>query len=518
MIYEFGPCQIDSERQELRLSGELASVQPQVFSLILYLIEHRRRVVSKDEIIEAVWQGRSISDGALNARINAVRQALGDTGERQAIIKTIPRRGFRFVAEVEPTSSTTINAASGDQRIAGAIVNQDKPSVVVLPFVNLGRDENEEYVADGLTEDLVTALSKLRGFFVPGRSTTFSFKGGVHDARAVAQEIDVRYVLQGSVRSAGKRVRITAQLVEAESGNQIWGENYDRDLTDIFAVQDEVVESLVGCLAPELYAAEHARLRRRPPQSLDAWEYFIHALHHYSQQSKDSSAEAIQLLEKAIELDPDYAQALGLYAITLSWRVIQRWEPWEESIAKAKDAADRAVLADSNDPWASLGRGMVFMVSRDSNSAIMNFGRAVDLSPNFAYAHAMLGAVNAYAGNADIAVAHIDTALRLSPRDTFIDKFHLYYSLAHFQAGRYLEAAKAADRAIHIRPEHANTHMIAASSYALAGEQIRAAEALTAFKKLVPNTDIENVERAIAFNLSEDRQRLVNGLRMAGLQ
>ena len=514
MIYRFADCDIDTDRLEIRAGGAPVSVQPQVFALLVFLIENRDRVVSKDEIIDTVWDGRIVSDGTLNARINAARQAVGDSGESQSVIKTFPRRGFRFVAEIADDD----RSPDGGNDHGSSNTTSDTPSLAVLPFVNLSGNPDEEFLADGITEDLVTALSKLRGFFVTDRSTTFAFKGSTEDARSIAGEIGVRYILQGSVRSAASRIRVTAQLTEAASGTQLWSERYDRDLTDIFAIQDEITESLVGCLAPELYAAEHARLRRRPPQSLDAWECFVRALHQYGQQSKESSANAVELLERAIELDPDYAPALGLYAIALSWRVIQRWEPYEESLERARKAADRAILADTNAPWASMGRGQVSMVGRDSNAAIMNFGHAVDLAPNFAYAHALLGVANAYAGNPDLAVVHVDKALRLSPRDTFIDKFHLYHALAHFQAGRYLDAARAAERAIQLKPEHANTHMVAAASYALAGKQDQAEAALAAFKSLVPNTDAKNVERAIAFENPDDRARIANGLRQAGLE
>lgn len=510
MIYEFGSFAVDTERLELNSSGERISVQPQVFALIVYLIENRDRVVSKDDIIEHVWDGRIVSDGTLNARINAARRALGDNGEEQAVIRTFARRGFRFVADIDAGDQPSATQPTIGNRLS-------KPSLAVLPFVNTGGNPDEEFLADGITEELVTALAKLRSFFVTDRSTTFAYKGSVSDARGIAAELGVRYVVQGSVRTAGDRVRVIAQLTEAETGGQLWGERYDRKLTDIFAIQDEVTESLVGCLSPELYAAELARLRRRKPNSLDAWECFVHALHEYSQQSKDSSVRAVGLLRQAIELDPDYAQALGLLAITMSWRVIQRWDPYDETLADALNIARRAVAADANDPWASMGLGMVSMVSRDSATAILNFRRAVELSPNFAYAHAMLGAATAYSGDPEEAIRSVDTAVRLSPRDTFLDKFHVYYSLAYFQAGQYQQAAKAAEQAIQLKPEHANSHMLAASSYAHAGEQKSAESALATFKSLVPGTNASNVERAIAYSDPMDRARIADGLRKAGL-
>jgi TolB-like protein/Flp pilus assembly protein TadD len=513
MIYRFGNFSVDVDGYELSAAGSPIKLQPQAFALLVFLIDHRERVLSKEEIIDAVWEGRAVSDSSLNARINALRRALGDSGENQSVIKTFPRRGFRFIATLNDEGAPPREAAV----FSPAAAASSTPSIAVLPFANIGGDPEQEFFADGIAEELVMALSKIRGFFVTDRSTTFALKNSPDDARSIAAQIGVRYILQGSVRTAGTRIRVSAQLTEAESGTQIWSERYDRNLDDIFAIQDEVTASLVGCLAPELYAAEHARLIRRPPQSLDAWECFIHALHLYGQQSQSGSKEALELLEQAIALDADYSQALGLYATILTWRAIQRWEPFEASIEKARSAADRAILADTNDPWASVGKGYVSTASRDSNASIMNFGRAVDLSPNFAYAHALLGVANAYAGNAALAIVHIDKALLLSPQDTFIDKFHLYRSVAYFQAGDYQNAASAASAAIELKPEHASSHMFLAASYALCAEESMAELALAGFKKLVPNAKAETIECAIAYVDVADRARIANALRKAGL-
>lgn len=512
MIFEFADFRIDTDHQELSRQGQPIPVQPQVFDLLVFLIENRDRVVTKDEVIESVWEGRAISDGSLNARLNAARRAVEDTGEAQAIIKTFPRKGFRFVAEAvskdEPTNlvepiiqSTTDNG----------------PSLTVLPFVNLSSDPENEFLADGLTEDVVTALSKLRGFFVTDRSTTFALKAEKNDAQQIAAEMGVRYVLQGSVRSSGARIRVTAQLTDTKTRSQLWSERYDRDVTDIFAIQDELTESLVGHLSPELYAAEHARLKRRHPKSLDAWECFVKAMHYYGQQSQDGSKAAIDLLEQAISLDPDYSQALGLYATILAWRTIQHWEPMDPTLKNARLAADRALLADTNDPWASIGRGYVSIVAREGDAAIMNYGRAVDLSPNLAYARGLLGVANAYAGNADLARTHVTKAIALSPRDTFIDKFHLYLSIAEFQAGNYAEAADAAQHAIQMKPGHASSHLFRTASFAMADRPELADAALKEFLALVPDARASVFEKTVLYYKAEDRKRFADGLRRAGL-
>jgi TolB-like protein/Flp pilus assembly protein TadD len=512
MNYVFADFQLDPSGQELMFKGRAMAMQPQVFDLLLFLIENRDRLVTKDEIIDEIWGGRAISDSSLNARINAARKAIGDSGESQQMIRTIPRKGFRFVAEVSKTKTSEFGTS--DFRVGA----QEKgPSLTVLPFANLSPDVENEYLADGLTEDVVTALSKLRGFFVTDRSTTFALKGEKVEPIRVAEQMGVRYVLQGSVRSSGKRIRVTAGLTDCETGTQLWSERYDRDLTDIFEIQDELTESLVGHLSPELFAAEHARLRRRHPKSLDAWECFVNALHHYGHQTQDGSKTALELLERSIALDPDYSQALGLYATILAWRTIQHWEPLDPTLQKAREASDRALLADTNDPWASIGRGYVSIVAREGDAAIMNYGHAVDLSPNFAYARALLGVSNAYAGNADIARTHIKKAIALSPKDTFIDKFFLYLSVAEFQAGCYLEAAEAAQRAIQLKPGHPSSHMFRTAALALADEISLAGSSLEEFLKLVPHASASQIEKTVLYYKVEDRKRAADGLRRAGL-
>ncbi len=512
LIITFEDCQLDIDRREIRRGGQVVTVQPQVFDLIVLLAENRERVVTKDELVDGIWEGRAISDGTMNARLAAARKALGDTGEAQAVIRTIPRKGFRFVAEVTEGADDAPTAEVAKPNGSGG-----RPSLTVLPFTNQGADPDHEFLADGLTEDVVTALSKLRDFFVTDRSTTFALKDEAQDARAVAEKMGVRYILQGSVRSAGSRIRVTASLIDTETRSQLWSERYDRDVTDIFEIQDELAASLVAHLSPELYAAEHARLKRRHPKSLDAWECFVNALHLYGKQSQDSSTEAIALLEQAIEIDPDYSQALGLYAVILAWRIIQHWEPMEPTITRAREASDRALLADTNDPWASIGRGYVSIVARDGDAAIMNYGHAVDLSPNFAYARALLGNANGYAGNAEFARRDIKKAIALSPRDTFIDKFYLYLSIAEFQAADYAACAAAAEKAIQLKPAHPSSHLFFTASLALAGKQTLAEQALAAFLKLVPHARASEIERTVLYYQAEDRARVGEGMKKAGL-
>jgi adenylate cyclase len=406
---------------------------------------------------------------------------------------------------------------AASEKTSARLALPDKPSIAVLPFQNMSGDPEQEYFADGMVEDIITALSRIKWLFVIGRNSSFAYKGKSPDIRQVGRELGVRYVLEGSVRKVGNRVRITGQILEAETGSHVWAERYYRILDDIFELQDEITASVVGCLEPQLYAAEHARLQRKPPQSLDAWECFIRAMVLSGQHSEAGSGAALAALDQAIELDPKYGQAFGLKAYTVVWRAFQGWEEMGSAIERGNVAATRAIACDSQEPWAYLGRGMVAIATRDTLEAVNALRHATNLSPNFAYAHAMLGAAHALAGSPEDAIQSINQAVRLSPRDTFSDDFQLFYAFAHFQSGRYAEAASYAEASIQLRPEHPMAHIRAAASYGMGGNDRKAAEASTKLRALVPEITASNAEKTGPYVLAQDRARVAQGLRKAGL-
>jgi tetratricopeptide (TPR) repeat protein len=312
-------------------------------------------------------------------------------------------------------------------------------------------------------------------------------------------------------------LRITAQLVEAQSANHLWADRYDRALADVFAVQDEITESVIGCIQPKLYAAEHDRVKRKPPQSLDAWESFLRAMFLYSEHSDSSTREALDLLDRSIALDESYAQAHGLRAVCLMWRTFQGWEDRAAAFREAAEGADRAILRDPDEPWAFLARGFIAVGRLRDLEAVDAFCRALDVSPNFAYAHGLLGAAHALGGRPDEGIPCIDRAVRLSPRDIFGEEFQLYYAFAHFQAGRYGEAASAARIAVRERPGHAVPYIMAAAAHALGGETEVARELAERVTTLVPDISVASLEKDFLYCRQEDRSRLAMGLRVAGL-
>ena len=298
MILSFGDCEIDLERRELRRAKHAIHVEPQVFDLLAYLVQNRGRVVSKDDLIASVWGGRIVSESTLTSRINAARTAVGDNGREQQLIRTIPRKGLRFIGAVQAPADDNQQAPAADLPSDGihepsrpVLPLPDRPAIAVLPFTNMSGDPEQEYFSDGISEDIITALSKLRWFFVIARNSSFIYKGKAVHLKQVAEELGVRYVGEGSVRKGGDRVRITVQLNDVTTGSHLWAERYDRDIADVFAVQDEITESIVARSATAL-CRENFRARRKAARRMDAWDLVMRALSHYWRVTRQDNRRA----------------------------------------------------------------------------------------------------------------------------------------------------------------------------------------------------------------------------------
>ncbi len=410
MIFVFGDCELDLDLRELRRGGGAHAVEPQVFDLLLYLIENRERMVSKDDLFEAIWDGRVVSEANLSNRINLARQAVGDSGKKQNFIRTYPRRGFRFVGEVEERKSG--NGRSGaaamapEPRTVGPAPT-DKPSIAVLPFDNLSGDRDQEYFADGIAEDIITALSRFHWFFVIARNSSFTYKGKTADVRQVSRELGVQYVLEGSVRKAGDRVRIAAQLIDATTGRHVWAEHYDRNLEDIFAVQDEISEAITTTVAPAFVSAEAQRAQRKAPENMDAWDYAMRGNWYLSRRGKDDISEAKRLFETGLELDPNSAMALSGLALTLGWSINFGWvDDLDEARTAAHAAVRKAVNLDENDAGALVALAMISVYMDQLDTGVAACRRALELNPNLALAEGWLGIILSWRGDYDEAALH----------------------------------------------------------------------------------------------------------------
>jgi len=392
----------------------------------------------------------------------------------------------------------------------------DKPSIAVLPFQNISGDPEQEVFADGMVEDITTALSKLRWFFVIARNSSFSYKGRAVDVKQVGRELGVRYVLEGSVRKSGNRLRITAQLVEAETGNHVWAERYDRDLGDIFAVQDEITERVVAAIEPELYAAENIRSRRKPPESLDAWECVIRALSYFSQSTPDAIAEAEALCRRAITIAPGYAQAHSF----LAWALV-RSATWAGGIAAVLPAAaaeaQTALRLDERDPWGHLTYGVVLWRMRRPAQAERAFRRALELNPNFALACAYLGNALADLGAHNEAIENANRALRLSPNDRLVElRVFIVRTNVYFAAKRYGDATAEAGKMIERFPEIPGGHFLLVATAALQEDMQTAAAALSVAARVAPGLTVAKLRDDAPF-VGDAMDRFLEGLRKAGV-
>ena len=525
MRFEFADHILDINRRELRRGSTLIAVEPQVLDLLVYLLRNRDRVVSKDDIIAAVWGGRIVSDAALTSRIYAARKAIGDSGQGQQLIRTISRKGLRFVGAVDMESQAGAEELSLDppaEVFSGqsrpALPLPDRPAIAVLPFVNMSGDPEQEYFSDGISEDIITALSRLRWFFVIARNSSFVYKGRPIDIRQVGEELGVGYVLEGSVRKCGDHMRVTAQLNEVATGSHLWAERYDRDLADVFAVQDEITAAIVGSIEPRLYAAENIRTLRKPPDSMDAWELVMRGLSHYGRVTRHDNAAARALLEKAIEADPHYAQALGLLAASHIFGVRQGWLDPEASIAIAERAAMAAVQADSEDAWAHHALASFYMYKRRYDDSLAQFELALSLNPNFSLAHGRHGLVLAFCGRWEEALEATGRALRLSPRDPFAAVYYGTEAFAHYIGRDYSEAIRSARISYRLRNDFPGGYRPLVAAAGMTGQTELAATALRELRRMQPNISLAWIAREVLFKESADLEHYLDGFRRAGLE
>jgi TolB-like protein/cytochrome c-type biogenesis protein CcmH/NrfG len=537
--YRFDEFEIDLGQQELRRSGQAVHIEPQVFDLLTYLLRNHARTVSKDELIDAVWQSRAISDAALSSCVSAARRAIGDSGEHQTLIRTVHKRGFRFVGKVDGDALADIESGEGESAPEVLVVSQpaevthepeisvvpalalpDKPSIAVLPFQNMSGDPEQDYFADGLTEDIITALSRQRWFFVIARNSTFSFKGQAVDVRKVASELGVRYVLEGSVRKAADRVRVTGQLIDAVHGVHLWADKYDRELAHIFDVQDDITNSVVGAVSPQILNAEAARIRRISPQSIDAWDLVMRALPHMWRVSSEEQRRAQELLQQAVAVDPEYAHALAL----LGWTYVSLFNmaalrPIGEFTDKALEIGTRAVALDNEEPWAHLVLGLAHARRRRSELAVAHLSQSIHLNPSFALGHSGLGYALACGGQPERGLTSLEQAQRLSPRDPFLAIYApTVRYMALFALGRYEETLAVCRGTAALHPNHTGAWRLMTVSLGLLDRIDEAKQALAHTLTLQPDLSSAHVEKNTVFANAVDRSQFLLGLRKAGLK
>jgi len=521
--YLFEEYAFDTDRRELYRGTEIVTIAPQVFDLLDYVIRNRERVVSKDDLINAIWNGRSVSDAALTTRLNVARSAIGDTGEEQRLIKTLPRKGFRFVGAVRETQRPASAAVTDNEEKPPkpTLTLPDKPAIAVLPFTNLSSDPEQDYFADGIVEEIITALSHFRQLFVIARNSSFTYKGRAVDVKQVGRELGVRYVLEGSVRKAANRVRITGQLVDTATGAHLWSERFEGGLGDIFALQDQVTESVVGAIAPAVEKAEIERAKRKPTENLDAYALYLRGLAKFYQYgSRQANDEALRLFNSAIELDVDFASAYGRAA---TCHVAAKTNGWfsetGNEVAEVTRLAQRAVELGKDDAFALAASGFALAyVVRDLGVGAALIDRALVLNSNLARAWSFDGWVKVWLGEPEAAIERFARATRLSPLDPFVPGMQAGTAYAHFFLGRYDEASSWAAMALQNNPDFQTGLRIDAASNAMAGRSEEAHKAVARLRQLNPSQRVSTLKDVRGpYRRVEDLRKYEEGLRKAGL-
>jgi TolB-like protein len=515
MTYLFAGYALDAERRELRHGDRLVPVEPQVFDLLEYLIRHRNRVVSKHDIFEAIWHGRAVSESALTSRINAARSAIGDSGEEQCLIRTLRGKGLRFVGAVQELSTPVRSAAaSATGELSQRLALPDRPSIAVLPFTNMSGDPEQQHFADGISEDIITALSRVGQFIVIARNSTFQYKHSSPDVREVATALGVRYVVEGSVRKVGGRVRISAQLIDGGSGKHVWAERFDRDLGDIFAIQDEITRSIVGEIVPELGRAEYERTMATPPENLGAWELFHRGMTLIARRTKDANAQAQVLLKRSLELDPVFAPAHAALAWSEAEDLFFNFA--ERNPKDVLDRARRAVVLDHKDPLAHLALAWALTYDRKPDLAIDAARRAIGINPSYAHAHATLGRLLVHSGQCQEGIEHIELALRLSPSDRSARQYLNILAVAHLYLGYNVKAVELARQGTQTFDTWAS-RMVVTSALGHLDDPTAAEQSRIELETLWPGFSIEKVRNVYLVFNEACLERLLSGLRKAGV-
>ncbi len=523
MQYLFREYALDPDRRELTRHAEAVAIGPKVFDLLLYLVQNREHVVSKDDLLGVVWSGRIVSESTLTSHINAVRKAIGDSGEEQRLIRTIARKGFRFVGEVREAScnhaSRSIGAAEADAASAPVLILPDSPSIAALPFQNWSGDPEQEYFADGVVEDIITALSRVRWLFVISRNSSFTYKGRAVDVKQVGRELGVRYVMEGSVRKAANRVRITGQLIDAATGVHLWADHFEGSLDDIFALQDQVAERVVGAIMPKLERAEIERAKRKPTESLHAYDYYLRGMASFHRGTKELIGEALRLFYKAIELDPDFASAYAMAAWCHFWRKLHGWmDDRSHEVAEGARLAQRAAELGNDDAVAlAWGGHALAHLAGDLDGGIALIDKALALNPNLAAAWFLSGFLRIGRGEHEDAIERFARAMRLSPLDPEMSRIQAGTAMAHLLAGRFDAASAWAEMACRDLPSLIYALGSLAASHALAGRMDQAQRAMLHMRQIDPTLRISNLRDWLPFYRAQDLATLADGLRKAGL-
>jgi TolB-like protein/Tfp pilus assembly protein PilF len=475
MLYRFGPFELDTAKVELRSGGEVCSVEPQVFALLALLVDNRERLVSKDEIIEKVWDGRVVSEAAVASRIKSARKVLGDDGKTQQFIKTIHRQGFRFVADAKVSQ-----AGVADQRaIKSAVPAADsasRPSIAVLPFRPIGKAGLYAAIADALPHELIIELSRLRWLFVTARGSSFRLRGSDADIGEIGRLLDVRYCLSGTVEIAAASLAVTVELIDTRDSGVVWAEHFAGSIDDVHQIRADIRSQILAALEIQIPLHEAALARLTVTDNLDAWSSYHLGLQHMYRFNRKDNAAATALFEQAISRDPHFARAhAGLSFVHFQTAFMRHSDDLAGEIALARRFALRGLELDPLDPFVNFTMGRTFWLEGDLESSLAWLERATSISPNYAQGIYARAWTESLAGRGLDGRRHVDLAMRLSPLDPLYYAMLATRAFTHMVMGEDAEAAAWAERAARSPGAHVLIALIAVAAHALGGDDIRAA-------------------------------------------
>ncbi|GIQ77261.1 winged helix-turn-helix domain-containing tetratricopeptide repeat protein [Bradyrhizobium sp. RD5-C2] len=520
-----GPFRLDTQAGILFRGTEPVALGQRAVAVLRVLVEQAGIPVSKDALIEAAWVGLRVEEGNLPVQIAALRRVFANEPDGERWIETLPRRGYRFVG---PVSLTTQASAAGAPPAADSPAATEtlsllvQPAVAVLPFQNMSGDPQQEYFADGVVEEIITTLSRFRSLLVIARNSSFTYKGRSVDVKQIGRELGVSFVLEGSVRKSADRVRITAQLIDASTGAHRWADRFDGALEDVFDLQDRIARQVVGLLVPKLEHSAIERAKRKPTESLGAYEYYLRgtaAIYRFT--IREANVEALQLFKRAIELDPEFASAYGMAAYCYVKDRTNRWptDDLARDIAETDRLARHAIRLGRDDALAlATGAGALAYVVRDLDTGAACIDHALQVNPNLMWASYFAGFIKSWMGEPDAAVTHLAYAMRLSPVDPLMPLMQAAMAHAHFFAGRYEEASSWATTALQGTPNLLPALRIGASADAFAGQLEPAQRTVARLLQINPNERVSNLEAIYGpYRRPDDAWRYGEGLRRAGL-
>jgi TolB-like protein/Flp pilus assembly protein TadD len=504
--FRLGNWRVRPAQGVLEREGKIVHLEPKAMEVLCYLASRPGEVVTRDDIERDVWRGVVLSDDSITSSITKLRKALVDDPREPRFIVTVPKRGYRLVATVDKEATSA--SAPG----------KDKPAIAVLPLTNLSGDPGQDYFADGITDDLITALSKFHWFFVISRNSSYTFKSRIVDAKQAATELGAQYLLEGSVRRTGDRVRINTQLIDGATARHIWAERYDINAVDIFSAQDEISKAITTNVAPAFIRIEAQRAGRKPPEEFDVWDCVARGNWYLWRRGRADIVEAMRLFTKALKINPESTAALSGLAFSLCWAYLFGWSENLDTVrAKALATARQAVVNDDSDAWAHAVLGWSYFTSHELEAAIGESMRALKLNPSLAIAASVISIASSWRGDNDQAMRYARMANELSPCDPGHSMWSFALSSAEFGAGHYEKSVDWAKAAISVMPEFPGAWRYLASSLGHLGRSADASHAVKELLRISPHDNLKMIYARLPSVRKERLTQFVEGLRKAGL-